>query len=368
MTRRWWFRYSLPLIFVSLASLLAFALLKVIGVGPWTGYAYLLAIMASAWWGGYVAGVAACLLTFYGAAAIFIPGFHPSKVDPNRLGLTVLVGILVSRVAAVHRKSEELLRHANDDLEERVRRRTAELERSNAELERYAYAASHDLQEPLRMVTMYAQLLARRHQGTLDPQAHEYIRFITTGSQRMFRVVNDLLTYSKVIGDPEQHLQTLNCEEVVAEAVQFCGASIAETGASVTYGPLPEIVANKQQMVEVFQNLISNAIAYRRESVTPRVHITATEIAGGWEFGVTDNGIGIDTAFADVIFQPFKRLHGGEIPGTGLGLAICKRAIERHGGNIRVESKPGDGATFRFTLPSVACERPSPPSTCKAKA
>lgn len=351
MKSKWWFKSSLPLASVGCASLLTFALLRTVGPGPWIGHSYLFAIMAAAWWGGYVAGIAACFISFFLAPYIFIPKFSPAYTDLNRLGLTMLVGLLVSRTAAVQRRSQELLKAANKTLEQRVRLRTAELERSNAELERYAYAASHDLQEPLRMIRLYAQMLARRYHGKLDPDADDYILMITTASQRMFDLVNDLLAYSKVISDPEQHVEPVRCEEAVSQAMEGCATSIAQTSAVVTCDPLPEMMANKQQLVALFQNLIGNAVAYRREAVPPVIHISATRGEREWEFSVSDNGIGLDMRFAELIFQPFKRLHGAAIPGTGLGLAICRRVVERHGGRISVESQPGQGATFKFTLP-----------------
>jgi signal transduction histidine kinase len=169
----------------------------------------------------------------------------------------------------------------------------------------------------------------------------------------MFNVVRDLLSYSRVSGDSEKSISAVSSEEIIAEAIEQCRASIDDTDASVTHDALPHVSGNRSQLIDVFQNLISNAVAYSTPGIPPRIHITASYSDGYWEFVVSDNGIGIDMQYADIIFQPFKRLHGGNLPGTGLGLAICKRVVERHGGRISVQSTPGKGAMFRFTLPGA---------------
>ncbi|HKO23820.1 MAG TPA: ATP-binding protein [Chloroflexota bacterium] len=228
-----------------------------------------------------------------------------------------------------------------------------DLRRSNAELEQFAYVASHDLQEPLRMISSYIQLLQRRYQGQLDAKADTFIGFAVDGVTRMQRLINDLLAYSRV-GTHGAPLVPTDCGEVVAGAIAALGAPIAETGARVIYGELPTVLGDATQLGQLFQNLIGNALKFCT-GVTPEIMISAERAGGEWLFRVCDNGIGIDPAYAERIFIIFQRLHSREeYPGTGIGLAICKKIVERHGGRIWVESQPGQGATFTFSLPDAA--------------
>jgi PAS domain S-box-containing protein len=237
------------------------------------------------------------------------------------------------------------------ETEQQLRAIAADLARSNAELEQFAYVASHDLQEPLRMVASYTQLLARRYQGKLDQDADEFIAFAVDGARRMQELINDLLTYSRAGTRPLQ-LESVDTNRVVDQIIADLSAAIADSRARVLRGDLPTIQADATQLRQLFQNLIANALKFNRPGVAPDVHVSARPEDGSWVFAVRDNGIGIEAQYADRIFALFQRLHTRtEYPGTGIGLAICKRIVERHGGRIWLESEPGDGTTFWFTLP-----------------
>jgi PAS domain S-box-containing protein len=238
------------------------------------------------------------------------------------------------------------------EAEEALRRVMKELERSNRELEQFAYVASHDLQEPLRMVASYTQLLGRRYAGQLDDDADDFIAYAVDGANRMQRLINDLLSYSRVTTRGQPFAPT-DCNAVLAQVRANLDAAIRESGALVTHDDLPTVMADQSQMVQLFQNLIGNAIKFRKPDEPPRVHVSAEESAAGWRFSVRDNGIGIDPRYHEQIFLIFERLHGrGEYPGTGIGLATCQRIVERHGGRIWVASEEGRGAVFQFTVSS----------------
>ena len=226
-----------------------------------------------------------------------------------------------------------------------------ELRRSNADLEQFAYVASHDLQEPLRMVSSYVQLLRRRYADKLGEDAQDFIEFAVDGAQRMQRLIDDLLAYSRV-GTRGGPMEPADSGAALLRALGNLEARIEETGADVTHGPLPYVMGDSGQLVQLFQNLISNAIKYSQRK--PRILVEAADAEEGWRFSVADNGIGIEPQYGERIFELFRRLHGrDEYSGTGIGLAICKKIVERHGGAIWVESEPGDGSTFYFTLQSA---------------
>ncbi len=225
-----------------------------------------------------------------------------------------------------------------------------ELNRSNEELGQFAYIASHDLQEPLRMVASYTQLLSRRYKGKLDADADEFIAFAVDGASRMQRLIQDLLVYSRV-GSKGKELQDTSSEHALEMALSNLRGAIQESGALVTHDPLPMVMADKTQLTQLFQNLVGNAIKYHNDKV-PNVHIAAAQNGGSrWSFSVKDDGLGIDEQYFDKIFGMFQRLHKrDEFAGTGIGLAICKKIVQRHGGEISVESQPGYGSTFHFSL------------------
>jgi signal transduction histidine kinase len=239
---------------------------------------------------------------------------------------------------------------AERDLEQKQQ----ELARSNEELQMFAYAASHDLSEPLRAIAGPATMLARRYRGALDADADEWIRFITDGCERMQRLITDLLAYSRV-GRLEVARQAVDCNRLVQHVTTVLAARIDEAQADVRVGCLPTVIAEPTQLGEVFQNLLSNALKFAADDRAPRVEVTAEPVEFGWRFTVTDNGIGIEPRHRDRVFGMFKRLHGrDEYPGTGIGLALVKKIVERHDGSIWIEAPPsGVGTRFAFTIPAA---------------
>lgn len=253
---------------------------------------------------------------------------------------------------------------ARKGAEERLAAKAQELSRSNAELEQFAYVASHDLQEPLRMITCYCQLLQRRYQGKLDAGADEFIGYAVEGASRMQHLIEDLLTYSRV-GTKAKPLEPVDCIAVLKDALANLKVALVQSDAVVTQDPLPTVLADGKQLIQLFQNLIGNAIKYRG-SQRPVIHVSVEPQEEAWRFSVRDNGIGLDPQFSDRIFVIFQRLHTKtEYPGTGMGLAICKKIVEQHGGRIWVESQPGLGSVFYFSIPRIvsvngtACTEPS---------
>jgi len=254
------------------------------------------------------------------------------------------------RVAVGRALQETRLQTQKREAEKQLADKVEELARSNRELEQFAYVASHDLQEPLRMVANYTQLLADRYQEKLDANAEKYIRYAVDGAVRMQTLIQDLLAYSRV-GRRGLHLKTVDANLAVDEALQNLRTAIEESQAVVSHDRLPCIVADNSQLVQLFQNLIGNAIKFCGPE-PPAVTISARNTADHWIFSVLDNGIGIAPEHAETIFVIFQRLHThAEYPGNGIGLAICKKIVEQHGGKIWVESELGKGSTFHFILP-----------------
>lgn len=243
------------------------------------------------------------------------------------------------------------LNELNAHLEERVLERTEELQRSNEELAQFAYVASHDLQEPLRTVSIYTQLLSKRYGSLLQDDAQLFMDFIRQGAQRMEQLIRDLLQFSQIESRDAEQFSLTSSEASLKEAVANLKTSIDESSAVILHDSLPNVKGDPIQLTRLFQNLVINAIKYRKPNQPPLVLVSACLNGRDWQFSVKDNGIGIEPQYAEKVFGIFKRLHGRENPGTGIGLAICKKIVARHGGRIWVESQSGAGATFHFTLP-----------------
>jgi light-regulated signal transduction histidine kinase (bacteriophytochrome) len=245
------------------------------------------------------------------------------------------------------RARRELTRHSTE-----LERHAGELERTNALLKEFAYAASHDLSEPLRTIASFVQLLADRYRGRLDSDADEYIGFVVDGAERMQGLIDSMLAYSR-LGMQPLDLEAVDCNRVLARVEQDLGASIAEAGAVVEVGELPTVTADPVQLESLFANLVSNAVKFRGTE-PPRVRVSAVKDGRAWQFSVVDNGIGIEPQHAERVFDVFQRLHArNEYAGTGIGLSICKRVVQRHGGRIWVERAEGGGSAFRFTVPDT---------------
>lgn len=302
--------------------------------------------------------------------AIFRARLEDQRKSRIGLDITLIIGVLLSFLSlylAYHvnvmyaeerDRTEANVLSTNELLEARVKERTAELEertrdlqKSNADLTQFAYVASHDLQEPLRMVGSYVGLLARRYRGKLDETADEYIQFAVDGATRMQALISDLLVYSRA-GTQAVQKEPVPFANIVQRALANLSLAISEASASVRCGELPVVEADAVKLSQVLQNLIGNAVKFRKPGTIPEITILATKVGNEWLFSVGDNGIGFDTRYTEKIFQVFQRLHGvGKYSGNGIGLAISKRIVEHHGGRLWADSQLGVGSTFFFTLP-----------------
>ncbi|MEU8302405.1 ATP-binding protein [Actinomadura sp. NPDC048955] len=275
-----------------------------------------------------------------------VPG--PAEINE----LAAIIDAMRARIIEEWRTSEDKSRRLDEQ--------TEELRRSNAELEQFAYVASHDLQEPLRKVASFCQMLERRYGDKLDDRGRQYIAFAVDGAKRMQALINDLLSFSRV-GRMSRPEDSVDLDDVVRQALDNLSTLCEETGAEVDVAELPDVAGDRTQLVQLFQNLVGNAIKFRREGVPPRVTIDVRRAGDEWEFGCSDNGIGIDPRYADRIFLIFQRLHSREeYTGTGIGLALCKKIVEYHGGRIWLaagehaepDAEAATGTTFRWTLPA----------------
>ena len=269
--------------------------------------------------------------------------------------LGLIVSLLATAAISFARSAQRRALQIADQMTSDLQASQAELARSNEELERFAFLASHDLQQPLRTVNGFLQLLQLRHGDELKGRAKEYVEYAVRGTRQMSTLIDDLLTYSRA-GRNDRAPEPVSLDRVWDAALEQLQASIEDSGATVTRGSLPTISADASQMTQLFANLIGNGVKYRGDAA-PEVHAEARRVPDGWEVSVRDNGIGIDPKDHDKIFGMFRRLHGDErFEGTGLGLALVKRIVENAGGTIRVESALGEGSTFLITLPDTAAQ------------
>ena len=360
-------RYAISVVALLLAAALTLFIVHFKLPRQVTGYAFLLVIIGSAWWGGYGPGLVTTWATLLLGPYLIQPTYsirHPNLVSAPMI---VLISVLISRMAGARQK----LREANVLLDERVRNRTAELEmvnralrdreaqlvaqaerlsESNADLEQFAYFASHDLQEPLRMISVYTELLEHNHKSHFDEESAMCARMVRDSVGRLEVLVRDLLMYSRAIHGDRTEPSAMDSGEALRVATTNLQSQIGAEGAEIIAGDLPTLHAYPVHLIQIFQNLIGNALKYR-STEPPRITVAATGSPNEWIFSVKDNGIGISAHYHDKIFIPFKRLHGQQYPGSGVGLAICRRIVERFGGRIWVDSELGRGAIFYLYVP-----------------
>ncbi len=318
-----------------------------------------------------------CSILLFIGFLVSPPGGELTMALTNRM-ITLVIILATAFLCLQRRQVKQELQQARDELEKRVQQRTAQLSesnarlqdevherrraeeellRSNTQLEQFAYVVSHDLQEPLRAVKSYVELIQRRYEEKLNSAGREFITYAIDGAQRMQSLINGLLEFSRIRTRGQPFAPT-DCNMVVASALANLRVAIEESGAAIDHEPLPTVHADELQLTRLFQNLVGNAVKFRG-SQTPRVQIHAEKAGEMWRFAFRDNGIGIDPQHADAIFLISRRLHSREeYPGDGIGLAVCKQIVERHGGKIWVESEPDNGSVFYFTMPVETNHQP----------
>ena len=349
--------YVMSILLVGMAIPLTFAIRPVFG-GKAPLIFFTIAVVLSAAYGGLWAGVLTTLFSVVMVGWLFEQSIFLLTLSQSSLVLFAALGVAISAIIQVlHRAKSEVVA-ARTQLElanKQLSHRTEALSRSNEELQRFAYAVSHDLQAPLRTIGTLTALLVRRNTDILDTDSKEYGDAIVGGVKRMESMIRGLLDYAAASADTHERA-TSNSHAVLEHVLYDLRYLIDTESAVITFDELPIVEANEGRLAQVFSNLITNAIKYRNNR-KPEIHITATDNATEWIFKITDNGIGIDMKYADEIFGLFKRLHSSEkYEGTGIGLAICKAVVERHGGRIWVESEPRKGSTFFFTIPKITAE------------
>ena len=237
-------------------------------------------------------------------------------------------------------------------LEQELAEARSTLRSREEEMRQFAWMAGHDLQEPLRTVHAYTELLQRNWPGPLDEASAERFQFLLDAVKRMRDLINGLVSWSRLSAAGQNYDELVDTNGLISFAISTCRPALESSGGSITHDALPVVRGNMSQITQLFQNLLDNALKFRRREEVPLIHVTAARSGSQWRFAISDNGLGIDSAYHERIFEPFRRLHGREYPGTGIGLALCKRIVEMHGGRLTVESELGRGSTFRFTLPA----------------
>ena len=347
--------YVLSILLVSLAILLTFAIRPVFG-GKAPLLFFTIAVALSASYGGLLAGVFTTFLSVVMAGWLFEHSIFLLTLSQSSLVLFAVLGVTISAIIQLLHRANANVVAARTQLE----LANEELSRSNEELQRFAYAVSHDLQAPLRNIKTLTALLVRRNGEILDRDSKECAHMIVGGVQRMEFLIKGLLDYAAATAD-KHHSAASNSHTVLEQVLQNLRYLIDAENAVITFDALPIVQANEDRLAQVFSNIITNAIKYRNNR-KPEIHISVTDNGTEWVFKVTDNGIGIDMNYANEIFGLFKRLHSSdEYEGNGIGLAICKAVIERRGGRIWVESELGKGSTFFFTIPKITAEHSKKP-------
>jgi signal transduction histidine kinase len=372
------YRYTMALLLMGSFLIVSRILFSAISYNP--VIFIIVGIVAVSWMFGSGPGVMSSLLVAFGAKPLFYPKV-PWTFDGSdlmRLFLYLLLTGFVSYLVGARRKAEQALLASNAELDERVRARTAQLtaanealqemnseltrertkaeasnvalRRANADLEQFAYSASHDLQEPIRNVAIHSQLLSIRYGSLLDHDGKQYLEYVREGADRMGMLVRDLLAYTRTVGQYQEPVSLIDANVVMDSALANLDAAIRESSASISRDALPCLEMHEVHLQQILQNLIGNAIKYRSEN-PPRIKVEGTAAGEFWHFTVRDNGIGIDEEYREKVFGIFTRLHPqDQYPGTGMGLAICQRIVERYDGRIWVESEQGSGAAFHFTI------------------